>query len=299
MVAWDVKAKQRREEHEKQRQLRQGQSEQKIDALFHDDEIGYGDISELESEFKRSEASRKAGEDRAEYQTFVAEVFDVVWTRLHYEIDQLGPMYQEYTEIAHRTLAGKDMFEAASGQFALAPTMGSLLTLHQKLEVRHQKAFEAVLERDRRLKKTEISPWYALGNVTKVKQLEKQFDHAEKNAIVEFCYQRDARANRLMDVLDQNTLRGVGANQDYMEAVMKAVRRVASGRAFASAPANELGLGLDEVMKAKSVTAILASSSEQIVQTFHVADMLLNAAEYEVSVAKAKLAHAEPAMLAR
>lgn len=208
MVTWDVKAKQRREEHEKQRQLRQGQSEQKIDALFNDDEIGYGDISELESEFKRSEASRKAGEDRAEYQTFVGEVFDVVWTRLHYEIDQLSPMYQEYTEIAHRTLAGKDMFEAASGQFALAPTMGSLLTLHQKLEVRHQKAFEAVLERDRRLKKTEISPWYALGNVTKVKQLEKQFDHAEKNAIVEFCYQRDARANRLMDVLDQNTLRG-------------------------------------------------------------------------------------------
>lgn len=208
MVAWDVKAKQRREEYEKQRQLRQGQSEQKIDALFNDDEIGYGDISELESEFKRSEASRKAGEDRAEYQTFVGEVFDVVWTRLHYEIDQLSPMYQEYTEIAHQTLAGKDMFEATSGQFALAPTMGSLLTLHQKLEVRHQKAFEAVLERDRRLKKTEISPWYALGNVTKVKQLEKQFDHAEKNAIVEFCYQRDTRANRLMDVLDQNTLRG-------------------------------------------------------------------------------------------
>lgn len=86
----------------------------------------------------------------------------------------------------------------------------------------------------------------------------------------------------------------VGANQDYMEAVMKAVRRIASGRAFASAPASEPGLGMDEVNKAKAVTAVLASSSEQIVQTFHVADMLLNAAECELSVATARLASADP-----
>ena len=91
----------------------------------------------------------------------------------------------------------------------------------------------------------------------------------------------------------------VGANQDYMEAVMKAVRRIASGRAFASAPANEPGLGMEEVIKAKAVTAALASSSEQIVQTFHVADMLLNAADYELSVATARVAHAESATLER
>ena len=91
----------------------------------------------------------------------------------------------------------------------------------------------------------------------------------------------------------------VGANQDYMEAVMKAVRRIASGRAFASAPANEPGLGMEEVIKAKTVTAALASSSEQIVQTFHVADMLLNAADYELSVATARLANADSTMFER
>lgn len=74
---------------------------------------------------------------------------------------------------------------------------------------------------------------------------------------------------------------------------MKAVRRIASGRAFASVPASEPGLGMDEVMKAKAVTATLAASSEQIVQTFHVADMLLNAADFELSVATARLANAE------
>ncbi|KAI4264491.1 MAG: hypothetical protein L6R42_000416 [Xanthoria sp. 1 TBL-2021] len=299
VVAWDTKAKKIRGEHEKDRQSRQTESEQRIDALFNDDEIGYGDISELEEEFKRAEAARKTSEDRAEYSTFVEEVFNVVWTRLHFEIDQLTPMYDEYTSLAHETLAGKEMFEATEGQYALAPSMSTLLTIHQKLEIRHQKAFEAVLERDRILKKTEVAPWYTLGKVTKVKQLEKQFDRAEKKAIVEYCKQRDARANRLMDVLDQNTLRGVGANQDYMEAVMKAVRRIASGRAFASAPASEPGLGMEEVIKAKTVTAVLASSSEQIVQTFHVADMLLNAADYELSVATARLANADSTTLER
>lgn len=208
VVAWDTKTKKIRAEHDQGRQSRQTESEQRIDALFNDDEIGYGDISELEEEFKRAEAARKIGEDRAEYSTFVEEVFNVVWTRLHFEIDQLTPLYDEYTSLAHETLAGKEMFEAKEGQYALAPTMSSLLTIHQKLEIRHQKAFEAVLERDRRLKKTEVTPWYTLGNVAKVKQLEKQFDDAEKKAIVEYCKQRDDRANRLMDVLDQNTLRG-------------------------------------------------------------------------------------------
>lgn len=292
VVAWDTIAKKEREIHERQRHLRQGESEQKIDALFDDNEIGYGDISELESEFKNSEAAKKADEDRVEYQTFVSSVFDVVWTRLHYEISQITPLSVDCSQLVNDSLVGKDMFEGLPEKSILAPTMGLLLALNQKLEIRHQKAFEAVLERDRRLKKTEISPWYTLGNVTKVKQLEKQFDSAEKKAIVEFCEQRRDRANKLMDVLDTNTLRGVGANQDYMEAIMKSIRRIASGRAFASMPSSEAGIGVEEVNKAKRITTILTSSSEQIVQTCHVADMLLNAADYEVSVANSKLGNA-------
>ena len=300
VVAWDAKAKKQREDNDRQRHARQVESEQKIDSLFDDHEIGYGDIAELEIEFKRSEAARKADEDRFEYQTFVSDVFDLVWTRLHYELDQLIPHYDQYSKLMDHTLAGKDMFEGSKEGLALGPTMSSFLTLHQKLEIRYQKAFEAVLERDRRLKKTEISPWYTLSNIAKVKQLEKQFESAEKKAIIEYCLQRDARANHLMDVLDQNTLRGVGANQDYMEAIMKAVRRIASGRAFASVPGtHEPTAGFEDVEKAKAITALLASSSEQVVQTFHVADMLLNSADYEVSVAKAKVAKADLATLAK
>lgn len=300
VVAWDAKAKKRREDNDRQRHARQANSEQKIDLLFDDHEIGYGDIAELELEFKRSEAARKADEDRFEYQTFVSDVFSLVWTRLHYELDQLIPHYDQYSKLMDHTLAGKDMFEGSNEGLALGPTMSSFLALFSKLEIRHQKAFEAVLERDRRLKKTEISPWYTLNNIAKVKHLEKQFEDAEKKAIIEYCLQRDARANHLMDVLDQNTLRGVGANQDYMEAIMKAVRRTASGRAFASVPdTNEPTAGLEEVEKAKAITALLASSSEQVVQTFHVADMLLNSADYEVSVAKAKVAKADMATLAK
>ena len=299
VVAWDAKIKRQREENDRRRHARQAESEQKIDSLFDDHEIGYGDIAELETEFKRSEAARRADEDRFEYQTFVSNVFDLVWTRLHYELDQLIPHYDQYSKLMDDTLAGKEMFENSEEGLALGPTMSSFLALHQKIEIRHQKAFEAVLERDRRLKKTEISPWYALSSIAKVKQLEKQFEDAEKKAIIEYCQLRNARANHLMDVLDQNTLRGVGANQDYMEAIMKAVRRIASGRAFASVPGtNEPTAGLEEVEKARAITALLASSSEQVVQTFHVADMLLNSADYEVHVAKAKVAKADMTTLA-
>ena len=300
VLAWDAKVKCQRELNDKQRHARQMESEQRIDALFDDHEIGYGDIAELEGEFKRSEAAKRAEEDRFEYQVFVEDVFNMVWTRLHYQLDQLIPHYEQYSNLMKDALAGREIFDASQDGLALAPTMTAFLGLHQKIEIRHQKAFEAVLERDRRLKKTEISPWYTLSNISKVKQLEKQFEDAEKRAIIEYCQQRDKRANRLMDVLDQNTLRGVGSNQDYMEAVMKAVRRIASGRAFASVPSNDGPKhGIELVQKAKSVTSLLATSSEQIVQTFHVADMLLNSADYEVSVAKAKVAKADMATLAK
>lgn len=291
VVAWDVRARKQREENDRQRHARQIESEQRIDSLFDDHEIGYGDISELESEFKRSEAARRADEDRSEYQLFVTDVFNLVWERLHYELDQLIPHYEHYSSSMNSALAGKSIFEESHQSLPLAPLMGLFLTLHQKIEIRHQKAFEAVLERNRRLKKTEISPWYTLSNIAKVKHLEKQFEDSEKEAIQHYCKERNERANHLMDVLDQNTLRGVGANQDYMEAIWKAVRRIASGRAFASVSgSNEPTAGMEEVEKAQAVTALLATSSEQIVQTFHVADMLLNSADYEVSVARAKAA---------
>lgn len=300
VVAWDAEIRVQREVNDRLRHERQAESEKRIDSLFDDHEIGYGDISELEAEFTRSEAARKADEDRSEYQTFVSDVFELVWTRLHYELDQLVPLYGRYSVIMDETLAGKHMFDRADEGLALAPTMTQFLALHQKIEIRHQKAFEAVLERDRRLKKTEISPWYTLNNIPKVKQLEKQFEDAERQAIIEYCEQRDGRANQLMDVLDQNTLRGVGANQDYMEAIMKAVRRIASGRAFTSVPGTEGAAGgLAQVQKAQALTALLATSSEQIVQTFHVADMLLNSADYEVSVAKAKVARVDMSTLVK
>ncbi|MCJ1377421.1 hypothetical protein MMC17_000516 [Xylographa soralifera] len=298
VIAWDKEMKQILELHDKERHVRQGENEQRIDALFNENEIGYGDISELELEFKRSEAARKAEEDRGEYESFVSTVFEVVWARLHYEMDQLTPLYDICIQMLNDATAGKEMFENNGERVPIAPAMDSLLVLYQKLGVRHQKAFEAVLERDRRLKKTEVAPWYASGNIGKVKKIEKRFEDAEKKAILEFCGQRDERANLLMDVLDQNTLRGVGSNQDYMESVMQAVRKIALDVALGGVDEDAV-ISTVEVLQAKTITAALARSSEQIVQTFHVADMLLNSADYEASVASARLANADAAAFKR
>ena len=296
VVAWDTEAKRLRDRHDKARHSRQVESEERINALFDEHEIVYGDISDLEAEFKRSEANVKADENRAEFETFSNDVFKVVWTRLHYEINQLTPQYNGCTQLLEDALAGKDMFEDVNSRPALAPVMELSLALHQRLEVRYQKAFEAVLERDRRFKKSQIAPLYALGSVTEVNQLEKTFEDAERKAILDHCRKRNKRANNLMDVLDQNTLRGVGANQDYMEAIMQAVRRIAHDTTSDPSryPDNPEALQKG-VVQARSVASALARSSEQIVQTFHVADKLLYCADYEVSVAEGRLAHADAA----
>ncbi|MCJ1281986.1 hypothetical protein MMC26_001309 [Xylographa opegraphella] len=298
VIAWDKEMKRILEVHDKERHIRQGENEQRIDALFNENEIGYGDIAELELECKRSEAARKSDEDRGEYESFVTTVFDVVWARLHFEMDLLNPLYDRCIQMLNDATAGKEMFEDRGDRVPIASAMDSLLVLYQKLSVRHQKAFEAVLERDRRAKRTEVAPWYASGNIGKVKKIEKRCDDAEKKAILEFCDQRDQRANLLMDVLDQNTLRGVGSNQDYMESVMQAVRKIALDVALGGVDEDTV-VSTEEVLKAKTITAALARSSEQIVQTFHVADMLLNSADYETSVASARLANADAAAFKR
>lgn len=298
VMTWDTKAKQLRERHDKARHSRQVESEERINGLFDEQQIGYGDISVLEAEFKHSEATKKADEDRAEYETFSTDVFGVVWTRLHEEIDQLTPQYGSCTQMLNDALAGKDMFEGFGSRPALGPAMELSLALHQRLENRYQKAFEAVLERNRRLKKIQVAPLYALGSITEVKKLEKQFEDAEREAILDHCQKRAERAYGLMDVLYQNTQRGVGANQDYMEAIMQAVRRIAADAA--SAPSRHLddpGALQTIVVKAESVVTALAHSSERVVQMFHVADKLLSAADYEVSVAEARLGRADAAIL--
>ena len=300
VLSWDADAKKGRERNDKERQSRTAQNEARIDALFNENEIGYGDISQLEAEFKRQEATKKAQEDRDEVDTFVANVFDVVWKRINYEMDQLQPLYDQCTELVSNASAGRTMFEDFEDTVPVASAMEVLLILYQKLMVRHQKAFEAVLERDRRLKKTEVAPWNAMGSNEKVKKIEKRFEDAEKKAILEFCRQRDDRAGVLMEVLDHNTLRGVGANQDYMESIMQAVRKISTEvQASGNSIANDDVVSQDEVLKAQTITTSLARSSEQLVQTFHVADMLLNAADYEVSVANAKLSNADAAAFKR
>ena len=297
VITWNTKAKELRERHDRARHSRQVDSEERINGLFDEQQIGYGDISVLEAEFKHSEVNKKAEEDRAEYETFSTDVFRVVWTRLHREIDQLTPQYGACTQMLNDALSGKDMFEGFNSRPALAPAMEMLLALHQKLENRHQKAFEAVLEQNRRLKNIQVAPLYALGSINEVKKLERQFEDAEREAILDHCQKRAQRAHGLMDVLHQNTRRGVGANQDYMEAVMQAVRRI--GDDATPDPSRYLddpGALRTMVAKAESVVTALTRSSEQVVQMFHVAYKMLSASDYDVSVAEARLARADAAV---
>ena len=290
VLAWDAEVKKAREQYGVDRKSRSSANDAHIDKLFSAREIDYSDIGGLEEKFKRAESQKKYAEDHEEVDAFVKSVFDSVLRRLNYEMDQLTALYESCKKLVETATAGKEMFVESISSVPMAPAMEILLLVYQKLDVRFKKAFEAVLERDRRLKKLERDYRYDLGQVDQASRISKRFEDAEMKGILEFCRQRDDRANVLMDTMDTHTLRGVGGNQDYMESVMKAVRSINLDMAL-TVPMINGTVASASISKAKSITTALAGSSMQILQTFDACDVLLNAADYEVSVANAKIAN--------
>ena len=293
VVAWDTDRKKIRAENEIRKQQRERDFEERINAIPNNQEFDHGSSIDLEASFKRDEVARTSQEDRADYRAFVEHVFDRVWRKLNYEVDLLTPMYAKAVQFVEDSLAGSNLFKAAENYVPVSSAMELLLCIYQKLAIRHKKLFEAVLERDRRLKKTETGPLYALGNRAQAKKLKERFKRAEKTDIANFFQQQDERASLLMDVLDANTLRCMNLNQGYMESLYRAANEAIKEIAFDNITQN-MAIPADNVIKAQNIVQELSNISEQIWQIFHVADMLLNDADYEVSVAKGRLNNAQP-----
>lgn len=292
VVAWDAEAKKIRGTHEKERQLRQEQSEERIDGLFHDNEIGYSDIGALEAEFKKVEAEKRALEEEEEHQSFVRSVFEVVTSRIQHDINHLSGQYDSLTDLLVSAVACKDTFTSKEHRSEISQVLEVLLILHSKLEIRHRKTFEALAERDRRLRKTKLAPLYTEGRITEMKQLEKRLDDLEREAILEANRRRDNRANELVRIVDEHTSRGVGANQDCMKAMLREVRTIGEAMSVDSRIDDLKGLHANLAFAHTLLTYLLANSLRLTQQSF-AADAILNNADYDVSVAEARVADAD------
>lgn len=177
--AYTESAKKRRRGLDEGRRKRAEEHEEYTDELFADEQIGYGDIKDMETEFKSQEARKEAKEEEDEYETYCSEVFQKVYDKLQEGIKGLMDKYLSIVRDIPTAVVGKERWNTPAG-VELTELLEGLLELRKYIETRHEKVQEAIIDRDRRFKKTVIQPLYASGNIGKMKSMEKHFDESEK-----------------------------------------------------------------------------------------------------------------------
>ncbi|KAI9739495.1 MAG: hypothetical protein M1834_006210 [Cirrosporium novae-zelandiae] len=288
VVAWDKGARKKRAELEKERHERQAESENNIDDLFNNNDIGYSDIAVLEKEFREEELDRKAEEDREEVSSFTTNVYDVVTTRLQNEIQELNTKFQSTVDQLKEISASpldKQTPSLPSRLQRLQDTSQNTelaLTIFRKLEIRHQKAAEAILERAHRVKLAEVTALEARKEKTKAQVTKKEYEDKDWKFIAQTSKSKDERGKRLVRILDRVT---IWANKEigkWRDLVAKEIRNIT----LSIPPALPLEVK-DELRSAAQDVGALLESLEVVEKNFaqcaYDADVLLNEADFEMA----------------
>ncbi|KAJ5121379.1 uncharacterized protein N7515_009340 [Penicillium bovifimosum] len=291
---WEETAQARRQKLEQERQARQEESEAHIDDLFNEKVIGYADINTLEEEFRQTEARVQLEEERHELDDFIKHVVGPLDERLKDEISALRQLHDSALNKLDRDQQGEG---SPKEQCSPSVTMRMVNGIHQKLETRFRKRLEIALDCERRRKKAERRPLVFMGDMAGLRKLDGEFDQMERRNILEACKDRDDRANRLMDFFDDAILHGLGINQTLLDEVAAKVARLdASTLRAPGLPDSEI----EQILKsAATFAASLKADSEAIIRSSEDAEVALNDADYEVSVAEARYANADPDVLHR
>lgn len=222
-TTWEKSAALARKKNDAVRRKRQEESEEQTDQLFNDHEISYADIAVIEDEFKERELKLKAEEDRDEYKSYVEAVFDPVYNGLQEQIKELMELYIEVESLLSVAVSGRQGFEGSDAP--LTETCLKLMEdLFEEIEQRHEKVDASVAERDKRYKKTEIQPLYAAGNITKMKQVEKHFADAEKDAALRARDEKAARVEDFVRMVESTVIAAVGVEQQEIQDIIEATR---------------------------------------------------------------------------
>ncbi|KIX00360.1 uncharacterized protein Z518_10499 [Rhinocladiella mackenziei CBS 650.93] len=300
VVEWDRTNREVRKQQDAERQARQEESETHIDALFHDNEIGYADIGDLEAEFKLVEAERKYRENQEELESFTAQVFAPVTERLQRDIAELMTVYTVAIDLLDLESEPVSRCLKGNGDRArMSEVMNCVLNLFNKIEIRHRKVAEAHVERERRRKHLELTVLYTNGDTAGVKRLEKEFAVAEKMQVLHEAREKDRRANKLMDTFDRATVRALGDNQMFIDDVLAKLQDLKKAIFAGNGPAKdqlyEPEGPRDTLSLAQDVVDIVVADSRRLLALSNEADVLLNDADYAVSVAEARVANADKA----
>jgi hypothetical protein len=280
---WEKSAAMTRAKNDRARQKRQEESETRATQLFDDNEISYADIGAMEDEFKEQEREKKGEEDRAEYKSYVEAVFDKVYDGLQDEIKTLMEIFVEVEGLLVESACGKEALEAPDPD---RPTtlqcMELLRELHDLIEIRHDKVVQAVADRDKRYKKTEIQPLYAAGNIPKMKSVERHFENAEKQALLRAKAEKADRVGNVVRICEEAVLRAVGVEQAICDKILTAIK--------ASISSNTKDSDLPSLLlKAKDTYRAIKQSSKSLITLFNRLELDLHQAVLEAEIAHAKI----------
>lgn len=298
VVGWDRENRKVRKKQDDERSVRQADSEQRIDDLFNDNEIGYADIGDLEAEYKLAEAERRYQDDQQELEFFTKAVYKPVTERLQKELAQLNAQYTIATDLLDlESESASRMFKSAASKAEMGFVMTCMLSIFNKLEMRHQKIAEANVERERRRKRLEVTVLYVNGDNAGVKSLEAEFAVAEKMQVLHEARGKDNRANKLMDAFDRATVRGLGDNQTYVDDLLLRIREV---KELVLKDPNDISEAVyepdgprDSLSLAQKAIDFVLADSQKLLTISNVADKALNDADFGVSVAEARVSRAD------
>jgi hypothetical protein len=295
VVTWDRKNREIRKKQDEERHARQDESEKNIDALFNEHEIGYSDIGQLEADFKLAEVTRKYDEDAQEVDSFTDKVFKPVSERLKEEISQLNAKYTCAIDVLEfEADSGISYIQGSGDRASRSEAMQTVLILYNKLQIRHVKIVEAHYERERRRKKLELSVLHANRDTAAMKKLEQEFSKAEAQQALHQAREKDSRANKLMDTFDRAAVRGLGDNQQLVDDIVGKLQSAEDLlKKNARNPMDVIRTGSQELFRPiEELLDYMAKDSKAILTISNTADKMLNDADYDVSVAEARVAHA-------
>ena len=278
---WDITATATRKKNDAARRKREEEQEEDNNDAFNNEEISYADLNIIEQEFKQKENDLKAQEDRAEYASYVEAVFDPVYETLQSDIKSLMDLYVESENLVHTSQSGVAALEPNS--LSTLACLELLQEVHTAILDLQDKVVLAVAERDKRYKKTEISPLYARGDIAKMKTVEKHFDTAEKTAHVRALRDKAGRVGDLVAAFEDIVVSAVGVEQREIELIISALRNLDDGSA--------------DLSKTTETLSRLKASSKATLKLFNDLEIWHNAAVLDAEIAQAKLEGGDTAKL--
>ncbi|KAH6612569.1 hypothetical protein C7974DRAFT_323074 [Boeremia exigua] len=275
-TSWEKSASLTRRKNADARRKRGEESESHNDDLFNADEISYAELKDLEAEFKEEENKLKNQEDQDECKSYVQTVFDKVYQDLQADITALTDLYIEAETLLQTSVSGLKSL-GGGDTMTTKDCLELLIDLHKQIEKAHDEVVQAIAERDKRYKKTEIQPLYNAGNMAKMKVVEKHFEQAEKQAIYRAKNEKVERLGDLIKVAEEAVVGAVSIEQGERSRIVAALRDLKEGD------------NADVLSRANESLNLLHDASNSLLVIFHRLEIDFNIIEADADIAQARL----------